>query len=289
MPPQLDIRPAGKLGFTLIELSIVLVILGLLVGGILAGKSLIRSAELKSINNEYERYRTAVHTFRDKYFYYPGDMPNATQFWGAEADCVGYVWDATPKTLTCNGNGDGLVYHLAKPNSSGVVNGASVSANFPESHEVFRAWQHMANAGIVEGQYVGRTNGFPAMSYPYVAEFGLNLPKGRIPKSGWAFVYYKDVRLALIMYAPKNYGHVLVFSSKGTGVPGMWNGGIVEPQEAYTIDLKFDDGLPFSGLITTKTEAIIVSSSCVSNTILALATYHTTNTGNNCMLIFDVP
>ena len=60
-------------GFSLVELSIVLVILGLLTGGILAGQSLIRAAELRSISTDYSRYIAAVQAFRDKYFALPGD------------------------------------------------------------------------------------------------------------------------------------------------------------------------------------------------------------------------
>ena len=67
-------------GFSLVELSIVLVILGLLIGGILTGQSLIRAAELRSVTTQYQGYVTAVNTFRDKYFALPGDMPNAIDF-----------------------------------------------------------------------------------------------------------------------------------------------------------------------------------------------------------------
>lgn len=70
-------------GFSLVELSIVLVILGLLTGGILAGQSLIRAAELRSYITDVQRYPAAVNAFKDKYFAYPGDMANATKFWGA--------------------------------------------------------------------------------------------------------------------------------------------------------------------------------------------------------------
>ena len=72
-----------KKAFSLVELSIVLVILGLLVGGILTGQSLIRAAELRSVTTEFSQYQTAVMTFRDKYFAIPGDMKNARDFWGA--------------------------------------------------------------------------------------------------------------------------------------------------------------------------------------------------------------
>lgn len=68
-------------GFSLVELSIVLVILGLLTGGILAGQSLIRASELRSVSTELQRYSSAIYSFRDQYMALPGDMLNATSFW----------------------------------------------------------------------------------------------------------------------------------------------------------------------------------------------------------------
>ena len=67
--------------FSLVELSIVLVILGLLTGGILAGQSLIRAAQLRAVSTEYSRYVASINSFRDKYFGWPGDLRNATAFW----------------------------------------------------------------------------------------------------------------------------------------------------------------------------------------------------------------
>jgi prepilin-type N-terminal cleavage/methylation domain-containing protein len=64
--------------FSLVELSIVLVILGLLVGGVLSGQSLIRAAALRSVTNDYSRYSAAVNTFKDKYFPAPATAPVAT-------------------------------------------------------------------------------------------------------------------------------------------------------------------------------------------------------------------
>jgi prepilin-type N-terminal cleavage/methylation domain-containing protein len=71
--------------FSLVELSIVLVILGLLVGGVLSGQSLIHAAELRAVTTEYQKYMTAVRSFKDKYFASPGDMNNATSLWGVAA------------------------------------------------------------------------------------------------------------------------------------------------------------------------------------------------------------
>mgnify|MGYP001100732306 CR=1 FL=1 len=76
-----------RIGFSLVELSIVLVILGLLVGGILGGKSLIKAAELRSISTEQAQWNTAIKAFRDKYFMLPGDMNNATSFGEPQTRC----------------------------------------------------------------------------------------------------------------------------------------------------------------------------------------------------------
>ena len=78
-----------KNGFTLVELSIVLVIIGLLVGGILVGQSLISSAAISSTVAQIGRYDAAVGGFISKFKYLPGDAP-------------GFV-----------GNGDGLVARQA--------------------------------------------------------------------------------------------------------------------------------------------------------------------------------
>ena len=61
-------------GFTLIELSIVLVIIGLIVGGIVAGKDMIRAAELRALLSQKDKFTSAVNIFKGKYNAVPGDM-----------------------------------------------------------------------------------------------------------------------------------------------------------------------------------------------------------------------
>ena len=101
-----DFHRVSSQAFSLVELSIVLVILGLLVGGVLSGQSLIRAAELRSVTRDITRYTTATYTFRDKYFSIPGDMTSATSFWGTDnVSCP----NGGGSTGTCNGNGDGAI------------------------------------------------------------------------------------------------------------------------------------------------------------------------------------
>ena len=61
-------------GFTLVELSIVLVIIGLIVGGVLVGQDMIKAAEIRATVAQIEKYNSALNTFRDKFNGYPGDL-----------------------------------------------------------------------------------------------------------------------------------------------------------------------------------------------------------------------
>ena len=62
-------------GFTLIELSIVLVIIGLLIGGILVGQSLIQSAAINATVSQIQQFDASTMAFKSKYKYLPGDAP----------------------------------------------------------------------------------------------------------------------------------------------------------------------------------------------------------------------
>jgi prepilin-type N-terminal cleavage/methylation domain-containing protein len=113
-----------KFGFTLVELSIVLLIIGLIIGGITAGTSLIKQAKVRSIISEQSNYVSSINVFRVQFNFLPGDFNNASSMWGTACD---------PTPTNCNGNGDGLIQY---------------------SNESFRIWQHMALAGIINFNYV---------------------------------------------------------------------------------------------------------------------------------------
>jgi prepilin-type N-terminal cleavage/methylation domain-containing protein len=103
-------------GFTLLELSIVLIIVGLLAGGVLAGRHLIQSAKTQNMLGEINQYKTAIRQFREKYRSLPGDMPDAANYW---VECVDHGVHNR-----CYGNDDGSI-------------GAMVGF---ASNEPFRAW-----------------------------------------------------------------------------------------------------------------------------------------------------
>ena len=110
-----------KLGFTLIELSIVLVIIGLIVGGVLSGRELIKAAQLRSDLRVIEQFDLAASTFKGKYNCIPGDCPNITRFFDG----------------TIAGDGDGIVF---------IGTGWS---NY-DSTEALHFIDHLSAAGLIE-------------------------------------------------------------------------------------------------------------------------------------------
>lgn len=116
-------------GFSLIELSVVLVILALLTGGILGGRHLIEAARVNKTLREVNEYKALFLQFDDRFGSLPGDLANATSYW---PDCV----DNTSNNR-CNGNDDGFV--------GGFVTWYT--------NEPMRAMEHLSRAEMVSGQY----------------------------------------------------------------------------------------------------------------------------------------
>lgn len=113
-------------GFTLVELAIVLVIIGLLLGGILKGQELINSAKVKNLTQDFRSVPLFLHSYRDKFRAAPGDDANARRHLcpGAAAEC------------TTNGNGDGQI---------------GGSWNDDGGSEAFLFWQHIRMANLAPG------------------------------------------------------------------------------------------------------------------------------------------
>ena len=72
-------------GFTLVEIAIVLVIIGLLLGGILKGQEMITQAKIKNVVNDFNGITAAVNSYQDRYRQLPGDDLNAATRWAARS------------------------------------------------------------------------------------------------------------------------------------------------------------------------------------------------------------
>lgn len=204
-----------KNGFSLVELSIVLVILGLLTGGILAGQNLIRAAELRSVSTDFDKLQTAIYTYRDKYFMLPGDGRDAFRFFGT---------DCAATAAECNGNGNGFM-------------GESIGAN--TYGEAWMAFKQLALAGLIEGSYTG-------VLQP-IAQPGENFLGSKISQAGFWFYAWGDLSYFRDGCCGTHGGDVKNFIHFG-GVAGNWpNASMLTPEEAWNIDTKMDDGRPGTG------------------------------------------
>ncbi|MBI2319897.1 MAG: prepilin-type N-terminal cleavage/methylation domain-containing protein, partial [Betaproteobacteria bacterium] len=85
-------------GFTLVEIAIVLVIIGLLLGGILKGQEMITQAKIKNLINDFNGISAAMYSYQDRYRALPGDEINASARWKADGGAA----------ITHDGNGNGV-------------------------------------------------------------------------------------------------------------------------------------------------------------------------------------
>ena len=124
-------------GFTLIEIAIVLVIIGLLLGGVLKGQELINTARVRALNNSVDGITAAWFSFQDRYRAFPGDYLDARSTVNLPGAPAG-------------GDGNGRV----------GITGASTNAPLERA----QVWSHLEAAGYITGGYDGLT-GIAANEY----------------------------------------------------------------------------------------------------------------------------
>jgi prepilin-type N-terminal cleavage/methylation domain-containing protein len=252
-------------GFSLVELSIVLVILGLLTGGILGGQALIKAAQLRSISADYNQYQVAINTFRSKYFAFPGDMPNATQFWGRadngtfSGQCASPDSNTGTGTQTCNGDGNGVI------NSN---------------TEIFRFWQHLANAGLINGDFTGVAGSGGAQHHI----IGENCPVAKYGDGvGWAVREVMDNYTGTgSLWTQYPSGNLMRLGRESTN--SFLGGSAFAPEDAWNIDTKVDDGKPGQGLIWAR--AWQDCTTATAGDQQDTAEYNLSNSSQDCMLFF---
>ena len=118
----------GQSGFTLVEIAIVLVIIGLLLGGVLKGQELIENAKIKNLKNDYQGVAAAFYAYKDRYGTTPGDDVRAT---------------AAARGWTGSTAGDG----------SGIVSTANAwtTCAAATANESCYFWRHLRHSGLISG------------------------------------------------------------------------------------------------------------------------------------------
>jgi prepilin-type N-terminal cleavage/methylation domain-containing protein len=263
--PQAILPSPSRAAFTLVELAIVLVIIGLLIGGVLGGQTLIRSSELQSVMSDLTKFKAATTQFKDQYGSIAGDLPDATSYWNS-AGGTGVITDATCRSAiattqnTCNGDGDGTVF--------GTMEG-------------YLAWQHLAKSGLIVGSFSGAAGpGGVSDSIP-----GTNVPAARISGVGYSIIYMGVVTATNWGLFQGDYGSALISIGSGTGS----GTNALTPGESYQIDLKIDDGKPGAGDLSTNIGGSLPTCpNTLDATQGANAQYALTNKAIACRLFYKL-
>jgi len=213
-------------GFTLIEMSIVLVIIGLIVGGVLVGQNLIAAAGVRATISQIEKYNSAVNTFRTKYNnQLPGDID------AADAAQFGFF---ARGTLPGQGDGNGIL--------EGYESGAGTHSGLDEAAgETVMFWVDLSTAGLIEGGFNTATVATNPTTIPATA-LGSYFPAGKLGRGNYVYVFSGGYTASDGI----NYFGLAAVYTVDFGRQLESNDG-VSVSEASAIDTKIDDGLPMSG------------------------------------------
>ena len=289
-----------KSAFSLIELSIVLIIIGLLIAGITGGASLIKSSELRSVMSEAKSYQVAVNSFYTQYDSYPGDTDISV---------------GSNSTFAGNRNNQ-IQYAIANGGTGGTTVG----------FEGIDAWQDLRDIGAIDLNLT-----FPSGSTISGANASVftpitNIPGSKIKGGGWAFDYNisslqnvvvltgktKSVTPAALASATtlvnNHFNSTVTANSSplkcstgtpqasdtdpyctvsGPNVPGGLvsynspsnNGAleVISAPDAYSIDSKVDDGKANSGtVLAVNTKVNLVADNCSGSKTDSYSTAPTT-------------
>lgn len=197
----------GRNGFTMIEVAIAILVAGILAALVSLGFDLVEDSRRRALIAEIVQYHQLVDRFQVQYNALPGDYANAFNVFGSS--CAATAAD-------CNGNGDGIIDW-------------SITNTRVES---LHAWQHLFLADMISKSYPGvaTVNG--------QSDIGVNVPKSAWPNSGFE----------LYVGATSPTGQTGNGLQIAGATPSSWlSAPIMDPQQAWSIDKKIDDGIGQKG------------------------------------------
>lgn len=207
---------AEKTGFTLVELALVMVIIGLIVGGVLVGRDLIKASEIRSTTVGLERYNAAAITFRNKYNGLPGDLlaVRASQF--------GFI----PRS-DASAHGD----------NNKVIEGCTANSVYLGC-ETGLFWADLSIAQLINDAFTDASDNL--LTAATIAETGAFLPAAPLRETAFISLYPQGGR---------NYFLIASFSDINNGVQtfSLARAQALTVFEAAQMDDKIDDGAPLTG------------------------------------------
>ena len=201
--------------FTLLELSIVLVVIGLIVAAVISGTEIVKAGKVRAQISQFKKYELAFNAFRSQYDAIPGDFPDAANYWSA----------------AFAGNGDLRIDH------TGDTCGGSCGGGATQEKVAF--FSHLSYAGLIPEQLV----------YAALFTVDVTVPRISFDNSGNYFFtaasrYYHSTSFGMDVANPKATTEgVFIFARSGNGTSPF------NPPDLQKIDAKMDDGFPSSGLL----------------------------------------
>lgn len=241
-------KASKRSAFTLIELSIVLIIIGLLVAGVTGGASLIKSAQLRGVMSEARGYNVAVNAFVAKFDALPGDYNQAMD-------------NPTAALSAVAGNADDVIDYISGTSTS-VVEGIN-------------AWYHLLNSGTIDETLtaVGGISGQAAIG---AITPGTQIPGSKLDETGWVFDNDDANDQGNVVVAT---GPIATVTPTASTEAEFTPTGAIVPVDALSIDSKMDDGAADAGEV----RAFGGLTDCSSG-----SAYSTQNEDPECALSFTV-
>jgi len=235
-------QKSAQAGFTLVELAIVMIIIGLLIAGVLKGQQLITNAQITSTVAQIKAIDAATTSFRDQYNGVPGDLLNGA---ARIPNC-----NAAP----CNyaGNGDNRV------GTASITFGTAVTA-LPGAGNVGEQaayWAQLDFAGLLTGLNPG------------IAGWGNYAPSSKITGGGFDVGWYGGGLTLNGMQGTVNNAnageYLALHGTANAIVNGAAADAFMTPNQATRIDTKIDDGLPNTGTVLAGASAGAGAASCAA-------------------------
>jgi len=229
-------RNTRRRAFTLIEISIVLIIIALIVGGVLVGQDLIKGAAVRAQIAQIEKFNSATNAFKNKYGDLPGDIPDP------HASMFGFQ---ARGQYAGEGDGNGKIEGVTS-DAAGQNFGVRECAG-----ETVMFWVDLSAANLIEGSFTTASTHTPNASNVTLTSnpnIGAYFPAAKIGGGNYVYAWSQGAQdSAYIKNSTFNYFGISGGSNIEIATCDFLSSPVLAVAQAFAIDKKIDDGLPQTG------------------------------------------